>query len=95
MNDITSILVSIAFGIGAGLVYAYFYIQSKSRVLSILQKAPSNKDLIIIYGGTFARILFVGALIYFLLLYQSIHFILTIGCFLVSFWCIIFFKKVY
>lgn len=95
MSDFTSPLISIAIGITTGIIYAYFYIKSKTRVLSALQKAPSNKDLFLIYAGTFARIIFIGGLIYFLLIYQSIHFILTIACFLVSFWSVIFFKKVY
>jgi len=91
----TSFALSLLIGVAFGITYGFFYLFSKKRILIAKQRAVSKKDLYLIYANSFIRIGFIGVFIYLLLLSPSMHFILTIACFLASFWAIILFKKAY
>jgi len=95
MSDITPIVVSIITGIALGIVYGSFFLLSKKKALSTLQKIPSYQDLLIIYGGAAIRISFVALFTYLLLLYPSIPFILAVVSFLGGFWYVVYVKKVH
>ena len=94
MNEPSVIIASIVIGIVCGLLYGFFYVLSKKKFFSTLHTTPSKKDLLSLSASSILRILLFGALVYLLLLSPSIHFILTIACFIASFWAFIVYKEV-
>ncbi len=88
-----SAILSLVTGIGTGILYGLFFLLQKRRVLfsreSISEKRQFSSALLF----SFARIITLALLWYYVLLSPSINFILLLTSFLGAFWLTIFTKR--